>query len=289
MSSLALTLVLLAAITHAIWNLAAKKCGGATIVFAFLTAAVAVVIWSPLVVGYLNYYPSVSPVAWGWQAWLVITASAVVHSVYFVVLLHGYRAAPLSVVYPIARGTGPLISSFAAILVFNEELTFSGVSGVLLIVCGVLLLSTGPSAGDVAALRRGLIWGGITGLTIALYTLVDAYGVKTLRMDPLLYDYGANLFRVGVLFPFIAHRRNELISVGRNHLIGILIVALLSPAAYVLVLFAMQIAPVSHVAPARELSLMFGAFFGGKFLKEGNLLRRMTAAGFIAAGVMLLA
>jgi drug/metabolite transporter (DMT)-like permease len=292
MSSFALLLVFLAAITHAIWNLAAKKGGGATVLFAFLSAFASFLIWGPLTAGYIYAFPEVSPASWSLACWGIVALSGMIHAVYFSVLLHGYSVAPLSVVYPVARGTGPLISSFAAAALFGETLTSKSISGIGLIVCGVLLLASGMSPNQAVGehgLRRGVLWGALTGLTISLYTVVDAYGVKTLGIDPVLYDYGTNFFRMLILLPIVASSLKKAREINRVQLRGILAVAILSPAAYIMVLFAIKIAPVSHVAPARELSLMFGAFFGGKFLAEGHLKRRMSAAGLIALGVVLLA
>ena len=288
MSSVALTLVIIAALLHATWNLAAKKSGGA-VVYAFCTGSATSVIWAPAIVGLLLFDPGISPARWGSHEWGATVASAAIHAAYFVVLLHGYRVAPLSVVYPVARGTGPLISSFCALLLFHEHLTLSAGSGILLIVVGVFLLAwQRPVVGGESSLGKGVWWGGVTGMTIALYTLVDGYAIKTLKLDPVIYDYGVSLIRALILFPFVVNRFPEVRSTFQTYKKGILIVALLSPLAYILVLTAMQIAPLSRVAPAREVSMLFGAFFGGKFLKEGSLAQRMSAAGLIACGVILL-
>jgi drug/metabolite transporter (DMT)-like permease len=219
----------------------------------------------------------------------MVVLSAVIHSVYYVVLLHGYQVAPLSVVYPIARGTGPLLSSFAAIFIFNEQLTIYTACGVFLIVFGILLLtwSEDISILDKSSLR-GIGWGLLTGLMISLYTLTDSYGVKTLHMDPVLFDFWTGLLRVFVLFPFALKSSAKITQTIKTSLKSILIIAILGPTAYILVLTAIQMAPVSHVAPAREISMLIGAFFGGKILQEGHVVRRMVAAGLIGLGVVFL-
>lgn len=284
----ALILILIAALFHATWNLVAKKSGGTT-VFAFATAIVTGTLWTPIAFTIIQYSPQLSHSSWSNTAWLMVFLSAVIHSVYYVVLLHGYKVSPLSVVYPIARGTGPLLSSFVAIFIFDETLTIYTVCGVLLIVIGIVLLTWSKEISllDKSSLR-GIGWGLMTGLMISLYTLTDAYGVKTLSMDPLIFDYWTSVIRVFILFPFAYRSSARITQTIKTNLKSILIISILSPTAYILVLTAIQIAPVSHVAPAREVSMLFGAFFGGKLLQEGHLIRRMIAAGLIGLGVVCL-
>lgn len=288
MSTSAFLLVIVAALLHASWNLAAKKCGGG-VVFAFATGLCTAALWLPIVVALVYFSPEDSPTTWSGSAWAAVILSAAIHAVYFVVLLHGYRVAPLSVVYPIARGTGPLLSSFCAVLLFDELVTVSSVTGILLIVVGVFLLAwQRPTTPSDQSIRSGIVWGMLTGLTIALYTLVDGYAIKVERLNPLVYDYVASLLRVAILLPFVIYQTAELKRTFSLHTKGIVIVSVLGPLAYVLVLSALQLAPLSRVAPVREVSMLFGAFFGGKFLKEGSLIQRMSAAALIAAGILML-
>ncbi|MBQ0131329.1 MAG: EamA family transporter, partial [Comamonas sp.] len=112
MSLQAFALIILAGIIHACWNIAAKKAGGDSR-FAFFSSLLLVIVWAPLawwvghgVVG-----------QWGWQPWALIVVSALLHLFYYAILLRGYRKADLTVVYPLARGSGPLISSLFAIVV----------------------------------------------------------------------------------------------------------------------------------------------------------------------------
>lgn len=288
MSTPALLLVLIAALIHASWNLAAKKCGGG-VVFALATGIVTTVLWLPVVATVLYYSPESSPTTWTGSAWTTVLVSAAIHAVYFVVLLHGYRVAPLSVVYPIARGTGPLLSSFGAVLLFDELVTASSVTGIVLIVAGVFLLAwQRPVVGAEQSIGSGIVWGFITGLTIALYTLVDGYAIKVEQLNPVIYDYLGSVLRVLILLPFVINKTAELKQTFQLHKKGIVIIAVLAPLAYILVLSAIQLAPLSRVAPVREVSMLFGAFFGGKFLKEGSLTQRMAAAALIAAGILLL-
>ncbi len=230
-------------------------------------------------------------------ALLALAGTCMLHALYSECLQRGYRAADLSVVYPIARGTGPLVSFVGAIFVLDEHPTLIATAGALLVVAGVLVLAGGrrlwhelqkPRAerGTVVA---GLYWGGLTGLLIAAYTLNDGYAVKVLLISPLLVDYVGNLFRSLVLAPRALRDHATVAREFPRYWREALGVAILGPAGYILVLYAMTMAPVSHVAPAREMSMMIGAWFGARLLGEGHTLPRLIAAGLIVIGVGALA
>jgi drug/metabolite transporter (DMT)-like permease len=142
MPASALALVIVAALLHATWNFVAKKAGGDQR-FALLNSLLVAVLWLPvvLVMGLDD--------AWRWGAteWAVLLASAVVHVVYFTVLLKGYRVSDLTVVYPVARGSGPLLASLGAVFVLGESLSPAGAAGVLAVCGGVFLIAGGPEIG----------------------------------------------------------------------------------------------------------------------------------------------
>lgn len=287
MTLTALSLVLLAALLHAVWNVAAKSAGGDAR-FALLSALIVTVIWAPLALwfgwGVVN--------RWGAVEWALIAASGVVHVSYFLTLLRGYRSADLTVVYPVARGTAPLISAFVALALFGESLSTLGVAGVLAVVTGVFLIAGGPGlfrvAQDPAARARvwiGIGWGAATGVQIAGYTLIDGYAVKVLLLSPILVDYFGNLLRLPILLPLVWRERATLPALWRTQWRAALMVATLGPIGYVLVLYAMQSAPVSAVAPAREVSMLFAALLGGTLLREQDLAARLAGAACIALGV----
>lgn len=291
MSPLALLLVLVAAVLHATWNIVAKRANGGDH-FVLWGSILTGVLWAPP--GLWLAVPAVP--SWGPWTWALVIGSGVVHLLYFRVLLAGYRASDLTVVYPVARGTGPLLSSLAATALFGEELGASGVLGVTGITAGVMLVAGGsslwatlrdPVRGGRA--RAGLAWGAATGLLIATYTLLDGWVVKRLGVDPLLCDWIGNLVRIPLMLPAVFRD-----PVGFRSEVGarwgaLLVLATLAPAGYVLVLHAARMAPLSHVAPAREVSMLFAALVGGKLLGEGDRAARVAGAAFIAAGVMALA
>ena len=286
MSLLSIVLVGIAAVTHAIWNLATKQARGSAAFLALCSVFTLVLYAAPTA-----WMLHVHGLPQGRAVWACIVASALIHFVYFNVLNHGYRVADLSIVYPVARGTGPLLSVGVAVSVLGERPSRLALLGAVVVVAGVFSLAGGARllhAADRRA-RAGLYWGGCTGLVIASYTVVDGYAVRMLGLTPLLLDYGTHVVRVTLTLPKLlrdrAATRAELQRTWRY----VLIVGALSPLAYILVLIAMQYSPISYVAPARELSMLVGAFFGARLLGEGDVRSRIVFAAVIAVGVMLIA
>ena len=291
MSATALALVITAALLHSVWNIVAKKAGGDDR-FALITALMLVTLWAP--VGVWASWGGLP--LWGWLEWSVLLASAVVHLVYFTTLLRGYRLSDLTVVYPLARGTGPLLSSLGAVLLLGEHLSLIGMAGVAAVTLGVFFIAGGPALWAKVhdplqrqRVRTGLAYGAATGALIAGYTLIDAYAVKVLLLSPIVVDYLGNLFRVPFLLPAALRDPAGFRRAWHAQWRYALVVALLGPLAYVLVLYAVRMAPLSHVAPAREVSMLFAALIGGRLLGEGERGLRITGAACIAAGVAALA
>lgn len=291
MSLLAFSLVILAGLIHACWNIAAKKAGGDAR-FSFFSSVLMMVIWAP--VGLWAGW-SVVP-QWGAVEWAFIAVSGVLHVLYFIVLLRGYRKADLTVVYPLARGSGPLLSSMVAIVLLGEQISALGVLGIGGVVGGVFLIAGGPGLWRAShdpqrrqRVRKGMAYGLLTGAFIASYTVVDGYAVKVLLMSPILLDYMGNFVRMGLLLPVVLRDRPAVVGLWRRQWPYALVVGAISPISYVLVLYAMQTAPLSHVAPAREVSMLFAALIGGHLLGEGDRAARLAGAVCIAVGVTCLA
>jgi drug/metabolite transporter (DMT)-like permease len=289
MPAAALALVIAAALLHAVWNVAAKKAGGDHR-FAFATALAVSVVWLPVA---LWFAPGELP-RWGWCEWGIVTVSAGVHVVYFLTLLRGYREADLTVVYPVARGSGPLVTALAAVLLLGERLSGVAIAGVLAVAAGVFFIGGGLRWLGGAALRdprigAGLRWGAATGLLIASYSVLDGVAIKVLLMGPVLFDYLAHALRVPMLAPLVWRDVAGVRECVRSHWRAVLAVATLGPLAYILVLYAVAMAPLSHVAPAREVSMLFAALLGGRLLGEQDKAWRLLGAACIAAGVAALA
>ena len=143
MSAQALALVLLAGLVHAGWNIVAKQSGGDAR-FAFFTSVLMALAWAPL--GLWLGWQALPH--WDAAAWACVTASGLLHVLYYVTLLRGYRVADLTVVYPLARGSGPPLATLAAVLVLGERPGGLALAGVLSVVAGVLLIG-GAASGCV--------------------------------------------------------------------------------------------------------------------------------------------
>jgi len=133
MPASAFALVILAGLIHASWNIAAKKAGGDAR-FACFTGLVMMVFWAPL--GLWLGWQQVP--LWGVAQWSLIVISGVLHVLYYIVLLRGYRRADLTVVYPLARGSGPLLSSLVAVLFLGEPLHWNLLAGLALVTGGIV-------------------------------------------------------------------------------------------------------------------------------------------------------
>ena len=290
MSPTAFALIVLAGLIHAGWNIVAKQAGGDAR-FVFFVSLILMVVWAPL-----GWWLGRAEVPrWGATEWGFVLASGLLHVLYFVVLLRGYRKADLTVVYPLARGSGPLLSSLVAVVFLGERISALGAAGIAGVVVGVFLIAGGPGllrvAHDPVARQRvhtGLAYGLLTGGFIAAYTVVDGYAVKWVLMSPILLDYVGNFVRVALLAPNALRDRPAAWALWRVQWRPALAVAVFSPVAYVLVLYAMKEAPLSHVAPAREVSMLFAALIGGHLLGEGDRGLRVLGAVSIAGGVVAL-
>ena len=286
MSALALGIVLIAAFTHATWNYAAKRSGGG-LPFVWLAGLLSLALYAPVVTGYWLKWHPVLPAG----TWLVILGSGLLKTSYALLLQRGYRHGDFSLVYPLARGTGPLLSTLAAIALFGERPTPLALAGGLIIVASIFYLTGGASLlqADRAHLRQGLLYGLICGCCIAGYTVWDQRAVSHLQLPPVLYDCGTQMVMCAILAPFAWRRRPELARDWREHRGKAFTIAVLGPTGYVLILTAMKFTPVSYIAPAREISILIGTLFGAKLLKEGDAPRRLLAAAGMVLGVIALA
>lgn len=284
MSVYVLLLVLTAAVLHASWNLLAKKTKGKT-PFIWLQYVASNMLYLPFLLfqvkqGLIVYS---QPLLW------FSLSSALLHLGYFIVLQKGYRSADLSVVYPLARGSAPIVSFIAAILFLHEQLNLNAVAGLLLIVAGVLII-TGLSLKKEknSKIMTGITYGILTGFFIALYTLNDTVAIKKYSISPLTLTLATNFFSAALLFPFVLPQTEELKREIKTHKWIILAIAILSPAAYILVLEALKYAPLTVVAPARETSILLGVFMGSKVLNEEDGKRRLIASVLILGGIIAL-
>lgn len=284
MSPVVILLILVGALSHSTWNLVVKRSAVSGPTFVWLTAVGAAIILLPigLVVAVLD------PPSWPELA-LAAVVSAVLHVGYFLSLQAGYRAGDVGVVYPLARGTGPLLSVVFAIVLFGERPGPIGLLGAGAVIVGVVIIGLGGGRANWRTARTGVLWGLAIGVVIAGYTLWDAHAVTALAISPILLNAGTSTMEAVLMTPLAVRRWATVRAVLRDHWRDVLVVAVLSPLSYILILFAMQMAPVSIVAPAREISVVFVALAGWLLFKEPHPVPRLTGAVVVVLGVALLA
>jgi drug/metabolite transporter (DMT)-like permease len=280
----ALALILAAAVIHATWNLINKQASGHA-TFTWLVAVLSALLYAPAAIAIIEIFEmEIGLVAIGMMA-----GSAALHSFYFLLLNQAYRVGDLSLVYPLARGTGPLLSCIAAILILGERPSVMAMIGALLIIGGVVMLSGNLAKLSERADRKAVLYALLTGLFIAGYTLWDKQAVSRFGIAPLVLDWGANVGRALFLTPLAVRYTDETIAEWREHKYEAVAIAVLIPLSYILVLTAMTFTPVSYVAPAREISILVGTAMGARLLAEGEAPRRLAAAGAMVLGVVGLA
>ena len=285
MTPSALLLIIISAVLHASWNLLAKRAQTTGAPLVFLFAVFETILFFPLIL------MAIYQLSTGTLSWIAVgfmLGSGLMHTVYFWLLSEGYRVGDLSVVYPIARGTGPLLATIGAILLFAERPTLIVFSGSIVICMGVIILTGNPRALLQSTALKGIIYGLLTGLVVAIYTLWDAYAMNQATIAPLIFQGGLSFLRMLILLPYMLNRREELRKtwqLDRWYAAGI---AMLSSLAYLIILFVLVYTPVSYVAPMRALSILIGVLIGTNLLKEKDKARRLIAASTIVVGIILL-
>ncbi len=280
----ALLLVLIAALLHATWNLASKRASGG-LPFVWASGLVSVGVFAPLAGWVLWHEQEV----WRWSTLGWLALSGVLHCGYSIFLQRAYKAGDFSLVYPLVRGTGPLVSVACAMLFLGERPSAVALGG-----AGILIASIFWLAGGVGMLREkklgaGVAYGVGCGVWVAAYTVADRQAVVTAAIAPVLLDWGGNLARVVLFAPFVWKRRDEVRAQWEKFRREIWIVGVCGPLGYILVLWAMRLAPLSAVAPVREVSILVGAYLGARLLGEVDARRRAWATVGVLIGVLAVA
>lgn len=285
MTASALALVLCAALFHALWNSAAKGAGGNSYVFVWLNSVGSAALCLPLALVQMAQagWP------WSWSLLVAVVGSALLHIVYSLVLQTGYQRAELGVVYPVARGVGPLLTMLVALLVLGERPGMAAVVGGVVVLAGILVVATGKGVARRDRLVRGLVYGSATGVAIAGYTLWDNHAVVAWELEPLTYFAFTITIQSLMLSPGALLRRRHWQATIRTSWPRSAVVAALSPLAYILVLIAMQTTPVSVVAPVRESSIVIGSLLAWWLYREPHPVRRLGGSVVVLAGIALIA
>ena len=285
MDLMPLTLLVIAAITHAAWNAVAKSVAGNAVVFVWAYLSIATVLLLPVTAVFL--------LEQGWPTepkFLYIPlVSGALHVAYLVTLQRAYAKGDLGIVYPTARGVGPLLTMIVALTLLGERPKVTALAGALVLLAGILTVATAaPHEGKW--LSRGTLWGVATGATISLYTLWDNQAVTNWDLDIVPFFTLATTTQAAILTPFaLRHLREQKARLTlRRHAWRVLVVAVLWPVGYVLVLLAQQTTPISIVAPVREMSVVFGALIGWVIYRERRPIQRTIGAVGVLAGIALL-
>jgi drug/metabolite transporter (DMT)-like permease len=276
----ALLLVLGAAVCHSVWNLLVKT-----------EPRRVEVTYGALLVGAVLASPGLAvhpPSALSAGDWALVALSAAFETAYVLALSAAYGAGDLSLVYPVARGTAPVVVAPLAVALLGERLTAPGFAGIALVVLGILLSHAGLRPGRVAGNGRALGLALVTGLTTAGYSLVNKVGVSRVPVPA----YATLVFLADAAFLTLVLRlRGRAVwpfrpggPWRRTVAVGVLMMA-----AYLAVLFAMSLAPVAYVVAAREVSIVVAALIGAVVLRERDPGVRVTGALVVFAGLALMA
>jgi uncharacterized membrane protein len=229
-------------------------------------------------------------VAFTTQTMLFLLGSAAIHTVYFLLLARGYRDGELSVVYPIARGTGPLLAGAIAMLTLRERPSIGAMTGALCITLGAVMLARDQRARERSAntgKAKSVEYGLAIGVLIGIYTVWDKWLVGGLSVSPVILEWVVS-GAIGLLVTPAALSNTERVrALWKAHAKVAVGGALLSSLSYICFLTALAVSPVSRAAPLRETSILIGALLGTHYLAEGQMKTRVIAAGTICAGVVL--
>lgn len=275
-------LVLAAAVCHALWNFFVRKVAG-DLTTLWLALWTGLVMLLPVLFGVLssdNLRTLVHPSA----VWCVI-ASGVVHAIYFILLARAYEVGELSLVYPLARGSGIGLAALMAWGILHENLSRAGAVGIMLIFAGIL--SMGTSIGRPGSTGKGHLLALSVGLCICLYSIIDKVGVG--RMHPVLYLWCMVFLATALLGPWVVRRgRGRIVHKAKANVGYILIIGGGSLGTYLMILFALTAAPVGYIVAVREFAVVIGACLGVLFLREKITLSKVTAIVLITAGLVLI-
>ncbi len=277
--------VLLSAVLHATWNFVARRSAGNLTVF-----------WWSLWISCLFLLPLVLIVASGMgpagfmamleAGWLFVLATGIIHTFYFLFLARAYEHGEISLVYPIARGSGIGLTGFLGWLLLGEELTPMGVTGIGLICFGILTMGVSVLRHSRAA-NRGFVSALGVGATIVSYSLVDKVGVSVVH--PVVYIFGMFMLSAALVTPLVAVRdRGRLWRKLAETWRAATLIGIGSTAAYLMILFAMTVGQVGYIVALREFAVVLGAVLGFVFLKERITPLKVGSVVMIVAGLVFI-
>lgn len=291
MSLQAALLVLTAALLHACWNFATRKSQGSL-----------PVLWLSLLLAGLAFLPVSVVAAWGqkltWAGVGYLAATSGIHAVYFPLLAAAYRAGQISLVYPVARGTGVAGTAALAFAAGIDPFKPLAAGAILCVCAGIFLIGLRRGGDGGRAARWSMAFALGVGAAIVMYSLADKLAVSTRGsmflppggLHPLVYIDAVFLGTAILMAPYV-WRRASLAGL-RSAMTGqkryILSIGPVSLCTYLLILFAYQMGPLSSVVAMREFSVVIGSVMGFVLLKEPVTARRIAGIGLVTAGMVLL-
>ena len=288
MTGFAFVLVLAAATIHSSFNLMAKRAGAAdSTAFVWVGTLVSIAAFAPVAIGILVIQkPVITAVTL-----LFIAVSGLFHVSYCLTLQRAYTVGDLSLVYPIARGTGPLLATLGAIIILGERPGLIATGGIALLALGIFQVAgvwrREAARGKAAYLAAAYAL--LPAVFTAAYTIWDKYCMGILMVPTVFYLWFNHVVRAFILIPSASRRRTQIREVWRHYRREAIAVGIGSPTGYVLILFALTVTPVSYVAPAREISILIAAILGKRLLAEGDAGHRLLGAAAMTIGLICLA
>ncbi len=268
MSSFIFVAVLLAALLHATWNVVVKISLDRFLAMFLLQSLMGV-----MGIGILQVFapPSMASLPYA-------LVSGLLHTGYNLFLARSYKTGDLGLVYPVARGTAPLLTLFGSYIFTHDPVNPIAAVGIVILILGIWLIALSPAA--LKSDRSTLAFAFGTSVFIGLYTVVDGLGGRI---------SGAASGYTGLVFILDAYLRGPGIfgavaPFWRSGILG----AAASGSAYWTVIWAMSLAPIAMVAALRETSILFAVAFSARFLKEPLTFRRVAGTLLVVAGAMAL-
>ncbi len=262
-------LVLCSALVHAIWNAQVK---GSSDRFATLVAIrCAGIAFGAIILPFVPWPAAAS--------WPYLIGAAACHYVYYAFMINAYRVGEFSQVYPIARGSAPLIVALLTLLFASEALSSSTLLAIALMSAGIVLLASGGRGVEPVLYALG------TGVTIAAYSYLSGQGIR-LAGNNLSYMASLEvLASIGMIVLGFTTMRQRVVAYLVPNWKSAVIAGFLSVGGYMIALWAMTQASIAGVVALRETSALFGAFIGAYFMKEGFGIRRIFAAALVVTGI----
>jgi drug/metabolite transporter (DMT)-like permease len=278
----ALGLLLVAAMMHTTWNLLVKR-----------AKEKQVFIWCALIAGIIIFSPLLltSPISLI-SIWPYLLSSALVEAIYYITLIRAYENGDFSLVYPMARGAAPAFLLVWATFFLGERPRLLGIVGIILLVFGLIIVGgktwwtlrkTSGFSKSALALALGVA------ICISIYTAIDGAAVH--HVSPLPYTVLVIALATIFITPAVMKRygNDAILEEWRVNWIRIILVGLFTLLAYILALKAYSITRVSYAGSVREISVVFAAFVGWRWLGENFGVIRMVGSIFIFVGILVIA